>query len=60
MKNEILLELADRWMKEVNCDSVEPGGEEVSAVAVRAHMRGVRETKRECADALRMLVQILP
>jgi hypothetical protein len=59
MKNETLIELADRWLEDANPDCTEAGGEDVSAVASRAYSRGKREAKRECADALRSLVSIL-
>ena len=60
MKNEILQELVERWEDDARSDVAEPGGEDVSAVASRSHSRGKREAKRECADALRMLISILP
>lgn len=55
MNPEILLELAKRWEQDAN-----PGGQTEAEDAAKAeYNRGCRETKRECADALRSLVQLL-
>ncbi len=57
MKDEVLMELVKRWERE----SVEPqtmDGSE-SAKILNAVARGERQAKRECADALRLLVQLL-
>ena len=60
MKPEILLELADRWMR----DAQGPDTQCVSDNSPESKLKdglliGHREGKRECADALRSLVQIL-
>ena len=64
MKNEILLELANRWKREAEMpeeNSIEDcHGEQnkTERACLLAADRTERETKRECADALRMLVQL--
>ena len=57
MKDAILLELAARWER----DAVAPQCEDGSPDAQRGNniAQGRREGKRECADALRSLVQLL-
>ena len=57
MRNVVLLELAKRW----NTEAVPPKAQDG---APEAHLgnavdAAVRETKRECADTLIMLTQIL-
>lgn len=54
MKNAILIELAKIWTSEAEEPGIEDGSEE--AKLNNAHGKGARETKRECADTLRMLV----
>ena len=57
MKKEVLLELVSRWEK----DAIEPEKQDGSEQAVlpNAVQQGIREGKLECADGLRMLVDIL-
>lgn len=55
MKKEILLELASRWENDAKALQCVDGGDHYS----NAKAEAIRETKRECADALRMLVQLL-
>lgn len=57
MKDAILLELANRWEHDARVPDCEDGSAE--DVLPNATARGRRETKRECADALRMLVGLL-
>lgn len=57
MKSSILLELAKRWEQdavEPQCQDGAPSAQEFNAIA-----KGERQAKRECADALKMLVQLL-
>lgn len=57
MKDTILMELATRWERETqtpNCEDGSPDAQIGNAIS-----RGNREAKRECADALRMLVSLL-
>lgn len=57
MKSVILLELARRW----ELDAVEPKCQDgsVGSEIHNAIGEGERRAKRECADALKMLVQLL-
>lgn len=57
MKDAILIELADRWVRETKPMSLDAAteGEQIA----NAKAQGYRECKRECADALRALVDIL-
>lgn len=55
MKSAILLELAKRW----EADAAEPVTQDGSQAIRNAIDRGHREAKRECADALKMLVSLL-
>ncbi len=59
MKSSILLELARRWEE----DAAEPVTVEGSDTPENRHRQalgqGVRSAKRECADALKMLVSLL-
>lgn len=57
MNSAILLELAKRWER----DAVEPECQDGAPEAAigNAIAKGERQAKRECADALRMLVQLL-
>jgi len=58
MKNEILLELANRWMRDADpSEKVEDGSD--AAKIGNAVAQGHRECKRECADTLRLLVNVL-
>lgn len=57
MKDAILLELATRWEREAKTPEIENGSDE--AKIPNAVARGHRECKRECADALRMLVSVI-
>jgi len=58
MKDEILLELANKWMRDADPkNQVEDGSDD--AKIGNAVSRGHRECKRECADTLRSLVAIL-
>jgi hypothetical protein len=54
MKGEILLELAAKWERDATYFPVEEEGNEPNKKA-----EGHREAKRECADAIRMLVSIM-
>lgn len=57
MNSFILLELAKRWEQ----DAVEPENQDGAPEAAigNAIAKGERQAKRECADALRMLVNLL-
>lgn len=57
MKDAILLELAKKWEQDAKAPQCEDGSPE----AQRGNYisQGRREGKRECADAIRMLVQLL-
>lgn len=57
MKDSILLELAHRWDADAHVPECMDGSPE--AAVPNAIDRGRREAKRECADALRMLVGLL-
>ena len=57
MKDAILLELAARWEREAKAPEIEDGSEQ--AKVPNAIARGERQGMRMCADALRMLVQML-
>ena len=57
MKDAILMELATRWDADARVPDCMDGSPE--ATVPNAIDRGRRETKRECADALRMLVGLL-
>ncbi|WP_168442425.1 hypothetical protein [Pontiella desulfatans] len=57
MKNEVLIELAERWEREAVTPKCQDGAPE--AEMGNAVRKGQRETKRECADTLRTLVSIL-
>ena len=54
MNYEMLLVLANKWEK--MSDPLVGGGDDD---VIEAYKRGRRETLRECAGALRMLVQLL-
>ena len=57
MKSSILLELAKRWEQ----DAVEPQLQDGAPEAqfCNAVAKGERQAKRECADALKTLVNLL-
>lgn len=57
MKDSILVELAARWDRDAANPHVEDGSEE--AKIRNAISRGERQAKRECADTIRALVQML-
>jgi hypothetical protein len=57
MNKEVLLELAARWERDARPLGAEDGSEE--ARIGNAVAQGHRECKRECADTLRTLVQML-
>ena len=57
MKDAILLELANRWDADARHPQAEDGSEE--ARLGNAVRKGMREAKRECADALRSLVSLI-
>ena len=61
MNKEVLLELAKRWDADAaslgDQQAIDP--EDVSANRNAAQEQGYREAKRECADALRTLVDML-
>ena len=57
MKEAVLLELAARWEHDAKTPECAVGSEE--AKIPNAIEKGRREGKRECADALRMLVNII-
>ena len=57
MKDSILLELARRWDQEAATPLVQDGSPE--AQLGNALAKGRREGKRECADALRILIELL-
>ncbi|AEJ02207.1 hypothetical protein Nit79A3_2435 [Nitrosomonas sp. Is79A3] len=54
MKNAILIELAKIWTSQAETPEIQDGSED--AKLRNARDKGARETKRECADTLRMLV----
>ena len=57
MKNEVLLELAARWEN----DAIEPNTQDGSedAKMPNAVQKGIREGKRECADGLRSIIDLI-
>ena len=57
MKKEVLLELAARWQNDAVEPEIKDGSEQ--AVLPNAVQQGIREGKRECADGLRMIVDLL-
>jgi len=57
MNDATLLELADRWDKESETPETTDGSDE--AKVPNAVDQGHRECKRECADTLRTLIEIL-
>jgi hypothetical protein len=57
MKDAILIELANRWDRDRLKNTTEDGSKE--AEIPNAVAKGHREGLRECADALRSLVNLL-
>lgn len=57
MKDAILLELAARWERDAKTPQCEDG--DPRAQLTNAEYKGERQAKRECADTLRTLVQML-
>lgn len=57
MKEVVLLELARRWESEAKEPQAMDGSDE--AKIPNAIASGERQAKRECADALRMLIDLL-
>lgn len=57
MKKEVLLILADRWERDAVTPDAQDGSKE--AEILNAVQQGIREGKRECADGLRTLVEML-
>lgn len=57
MKSAILLELAKRWEDDAAEPVTQDGSE--GALLRNAEAHGKRQSKRECADALKMLVSLL-
>jgi hypothetical protein len=57
MKDAVLQELANRWDADAEPPETEDGSED--AKIGNAIAQGERQAKKECADTLRMLVQIL-
>lgn len=57
MNPQVLLELAARWERDANLSGPEDGSPE--AERGNRIRQGIREGKRECADALRSLVSII-
>jgi len=58
MRNTILVELSNRWTADAN-DPGEPH-EAFNSEVEAAKAKAIRETKRECADTLLSLMQVLP
>jgi hypothetical protein len=57
MRDTIILELASRWEKDAKEPQCCDGSPEAQLSNGRAS--GMREAKRECADTLRTLVELL-
>ncbi len=57
MKDAVLVELAAKWEYDATPPQCEDGSPEATARNAEAH--GRRQGLRECADGLRMLVQLL-
>lgn len=57
MKNAVLIELANKWIRDSNPSGPQDGSEE--AKIGNAVLQGQRESKRECADTLITLTQLL-
>lgn len=54
MKNAILIELAKIWRSEAETPEIQDGSDD--AELRNSHDKRARETKRECADTLIMLI----
>jgi len=60
MKDAILIELARRWKQDANPPTCENGAPDtVETARIKGVRQGHREMKRECADAILSLVEIL-
>ena len=61
MKDVVLIELANRWMADAipSENAVAPNIDDEDARMLRDIRQGQREAKRECADTLITLVQML-
>lgn len=57
MKNAILLELAKQWEMDAKTPEKQDGSDDAQIPNAKAE--GARETKRECADAIRMLCSVI-
>ena len=57
MKDAVLMELASRWERDAMAPECQDGSPEAAIRNAEAH--GRRQGLRECADGLRMLVQLL-
>jgi hypothetical protein len=57
MRKEVLLALAERWEKDALPAGAENGSKE--SEIPNAVNKGIREGKRECADGLRTLIEML-
>ena len=57
MRNIVLKELASRWIRDASTPEAQDGNKK--AELQNAVNKAVRETKRECADTLIMLTQIM-
>lgn len=57
MKKAVLLELAERWERDAVTPERADGSKE--AKIPNAVAKGIREGKRECADGLRALLNLL-
>ena len=57
MKDAVIFELAAKWERDATPPQCEDGSPE--AVARNAEAHGRRQGLHECADGLRMLVQLL-
>lgn len=60
MKNAVLNELISRWECESRGNQTEDGSDSDDAKISRAKNAAYCECKRECADALRTLMRMLP
>ena len=57
MNSQILIALANKWKREANAPQTEDGSE--SAAIGNAVRNGHRQQKRECAEQLMKLVELL-
>ena len=58
MRNIVLVELARRWREDAEPPKTEAGSQE--AEISNAMAAASRETKRECADTLLTLIDVMP